>query len=130
MLLDVNYKIFFYYSGARITRAITHFKIFFRCSDVEEEDLVKITSTYKLQEDRGGNRLMARRRCRIDFERNSLGDLNPSFAINNDISRLIGKEASEIKDDETDVGIESNNKGNEYHRLFANIRIIEYPLHH
>ena len=54
---------------------------------------------------------MARRRCRIDFERNSLGDLNPSFAMNNDISRLIGKEASEIKDDETDVGIESHSKG-------------------
>ena len=54
---------------------------------------------------------MARRRCRIDFERNSLGDLNPSFAMNNDISRLIGKEASEIKYDETDVDIESNSKG-------------------
>ena len=54
---------------------------------------------------------MARRRCRIDFERNSLGDLNPSFAINNNISRLIGKEASEIKDDETDLDIESNCKG-------------------
>ena len=54
---------------------------------------------------------MARRRCRIDFDRNSLGDLNSSFAMNNDISRLIGKEASEIKDDETDVDIESNSKG-------------------
>ena len=54
---------------------------------------------------------MARRRCRIDFERNSLGDLNPSFAMNNDISRLIGKETSEIKDNETDVDIESNSKG-------------------
>ena len=70
-----------------------------------------MTATYKLQEDRGNNRLMARRRCRIDFEHSNTlgGDVGSSLIMNNDLSRLIGNASNEIKeeeDEDTDTDIQ------------------------
>ena len=74
--------------------------ICYSCSEIDEEDLAKVTATHKLQEDHG-NRLISRRRCRIDFERSVSGDVASSFIMNNDLSRTIRKEPKhEIKAEE------------------------------
>ena len=81
-----------------------------RCSDMDEEDLAKLTATQKLQE--GNNRLMARRRCRIDFERSVSGDGNSSAILSNDLSRLIEQDSNEIKEEEEDT--ETEVQGNDF----------------
>ena len=53
---------------------------------------------------------MARRRCRIDFERSVSGDGNSSVIMSNDLSRLIEKESNEIKEEQEDT--ESETQGN------------------
>ena len=77
---------------------------------MDEEDLAKLTATQKLQE--GNNRLMARRRCRIDFERSVSGDGNSSVIMSNDLSRLIEKESNEIKEEQEDT--ETETQGNKF----------------
>ena len=81
-----------------------------RCSDMDEEDLAKLTATQKLQE--GNNRLMARRRCRIDFERSVSGDGSSSAILSNDLSRLIEQDSNEIKEEEEDA--ETEGQGNDF----------------
>ena len=76
---------------------------------MDEEDLAKLTATQKLQE--GNNRLMARRRCRIDFERSVSGDGNSSAILSNDLSRLIEQDSNEIKEEEEDT--ETDVQGND-----------------
>lgn len=77
---------------------------------MDEEDLAKLTATQKLQE--GNNRLMARRRCRIDFERSVSGDGNSSAILSNDLSRLIEQDSNEIKEEEEDT--ETDAQGNDF----------------
>ena len=77
---------------------------------MDEEDLAKLTATQKLQE--GNNRLMARRRCRIDFERSVSGDGNSSVILSNDLSRLIEQDSNEIKEEEEDT--ETDAQGNDF----------------
>ena len=69
---------------------------------MDDEDLAKLTATNKLQEDRGNNRLMARRRCRIDFEHGNLseGNVSSSLIMNSDLSRFNGNDSNEIKEEE------------------------------
>ena len=61
-----------------------------------------MTATYKLQEDRGNNRLMARRRCRIDYEHGTTlgGDVGSSLIMNSDFSHLIGNDSNKIQEEE------------------------------
>ena len=77
---------------------------------MDEEDLAKLTANQKLQE--GNNRLMARRRCRIDFERSVSGDGNSSAILSNDLSRLIEQDSNEIKEEEEDT--ETDAQGNDF----------------
>ena len=77
---------------------------------MDEEDLAKLTATQKVQE--GNNRLMARRRCRIDFERSVSGDGNSSVILSNDLSRLIEQDSNEIKEEEEDT--ETDAQGNDF----------------
>ena len=76
-----------------------------RLSDIDEEDFAKLTATQKIQE--GNNRLMARRRCRIEFERSVSGDGNSSVIMSNDLSRLIEQDSNEIKEEQEDIDTET-----------------------
>ena len=46
---------------------------------------------------------MARRRCRIEFERSVSGDANSSVIMSTDLSRLIEQDSNEIKEEQEDT---------------------------
>ena len=53
---------------------------------------------------------MARRRCRIEFERSVSGDANSSVIMSTDLSRLIEQDSNEIKEEQEDTEPETLGK--------------------